>query len=179
MDKSINLAKIGTADLEKKIASGKYAGETLTEMKALLKKRTEKLTASRAAATPAAPAKKAAPKKAAPAKKAAPKKEVPAKKAAPKKAAAAKKDTPVKKETVKKEDGIRGYLRTIITPKTGTVAAVTFSEAKAAVAKKFANWADTRSKALYPSEFNGVMGQLMKDKIITERKKTEYQKLEA
>lgn len=165
MEKKLNLSKIGTGDLEKKIASGKYAGETLTEMKALLKKRQSALASKRAADKKAE-----APKKAA-------KKETPVKPA--KKAAAPVPAEKKKTSTPKAGDTIRGFLKTLITPKSGTVAAVTYSEAKAAVAKKFPGWESTRAKALYPSEFNGVMIKLMEEGVITSRKKTEYQSLEA
>jgi hypothetical protein len=161
----LDLSKLGTPQLRKQIESGRYTGETLEQMKTLLKKRDSKKGAT-APKKDAKAAKKETPKKAAPAKKAA-KKETAKKPAGEKKA---------KTPRVEDPNSIRAFLRKIITPKKGTIAAVTFSEAKALVAVQFKD--RKRAQALYTSEFDDAVKKLIAAKVITERKSTSYKKAE-
>lgn len=170
----LDLSKIGTGDLEKKIKSGKYSGEILDDMKALLTKRQAKaaLDAKKAKATapkeekPAAKNKK---KDAAP--KADAKKDVtkePAKAdAKPPKEKKAKKDEPVKEKKL----SIRVFVRALATPKDpkSKVAAVTFSEASEAVLKQF-----THREKYHRSEFDTVINALITEGVIEKKKVIEY-----
>lgn len=154
----INLSKLGTKQLEAAIKNNKISEEQMPEATALLAKRNAK--------TPVVK-EETAKKEAAPKKKTVPAKKA-AKKAAPKKAV--KKET-AKKETHSREGGVRGYLRTIMTPKTpgkDVVCPVSFVEAERALVKNKPELMKNRQQ-LYRSEYQFVFKQLVGEGLIADK----------
>lgn len=175
----MNLAKLGTAQLRKAIEAGKVPAEQLEAAQQLLAVRESTDKSSKKTAAKKTAEKKPAKKVAAP-KKAAKKevaKKVPAKKAAAPKKEKAEKTTERKAREPKtsldeyQKDGVSGLVRKLlIGDGSSKTAAVTFSEAKKAVEKKF-------GRALHTSEFDRNFKVLVNLGHLKDKKKVEYKSI--
>lgn len=171
----MNITKLGTEDLKKKIASGKYEGQELEDMKAALLKREEKAKKSNKAeisSTPAVVEEKAPvveqAEEAAPVPAAKPKKDRKPKvdKTEPTSDAPADPAVPAPAE---RPGSRREYLRSIITPTDDSrTAAVTWSEASKLVLEKFPN--SERKQPLYTSEWDYMIKKLIGEGVIDSAK---------
>lgn len=144
----MNISKMGTEQLRTAIAKGKFEGEELTKAQDNLNKRDAKKASVNTVETKIAKAAgKVLPLKAKGGKKPSAKKVVP-KKPAPKKSEDIEKKVKVLEDYTMDKKTVSGLVRTMLMPKDKTkVAGCSFSEAKAAVVKKF-------ERDLYPSEFD-------------------------
>lgn len=148
---TVNLSKLGTDTLRKKIEEGKFTGDTLKEAKVLLKSRDDK-AATGSGKTVAIVTDKV-------------KTDKPAKSTEKKVRAA--------KEAYGKPGSRRAYLVEILTPTDGsTIAAVNYTEAKKLVGDKFPN--EKRGQSVYSSEFGDAFKYLQGKGILTEHKSRQY-----